>query len=99
MHFNCALYNFLIILKAAISTFIGMLYIIFFIKDTRGPYSDQETNQSGHFCDVFSIINVIEVFKTCFKRRAGYIRGIILFLILTMLFNLATFGKTKSYTH
>ena len=72
-----------------------MIYIIFLIKDTRGPFSDNSETQSINCLGVFSIFNVVEVFKTCFKRRPGYTRGIILFLILTMLFNLAGFGNNQ----
>ena len=70
-----------------------MIYIIFLIKDTRGPFSNNSETQTMNYLSVFSIFNVLEVFKTCFKRRHGYTRAIILLLILTMLFNLAGFGN------
>jgi len=76
---------------AGIFTFLGMIYIIFLIKDTRGPFSNNSETQTMNYLSVFSIFNVLEVFKTCFKRRYGYTRAIILLLILTMLFNLAGF--------
>ena len=69
------------------------MYVIFMIKETRGPFSDNENEtQSINCLGVFSVFNVLEVFKTCFRRRQGYVRGMILLCILTMLFNLATFG-------
>ena len=79
--------------QAGIFTFLGMIYIIFLIKDTRGPFSNNSETQTMNYLSVFSIFNVLEVFKTCFKRRYGYTRAIILLLILTMLFNLAGFGN------
>ena len=72
-----------------------MIYIIFLIKDTRGPFSNNSETQNMNYLSVFSIFNVLEVFKTCFKRGYGYTRAIILLLILTMLFNLAGFGNNQ----
>ena len=73
------------------------------IKDTRGGTISNENDfieqdESMNNClGAFSISNVIKVFKTCFKKRSGYIRGIILLLILTMLFNMGTDSSNLIY--
>ena len=67
-----------------------MLYTLLMIKDTRGPWSDQGAGQSLEVCNAFSIFNVIEVFKVCFKKRDNHGRSVILLLITAMLFNLST---------
>ena len=67
---------------------------MFFINDTRGPYSNcMERNQSYDIIGAFSIWNVVEVFKTCFKLRDNYARPILMLLISAMLFNLSTICK------
>ena len=70
------------------------MYVAVFIQDTRGPYSNcQDRPQSYDFIGAFSIWNVIEVFKTCFKARDNYARPILMLLITAMLFNLSTICK------
>ena len=76
-------------------TFGSMLYTMVMIKDTRGPFSDQGAGQSFEVCNAFSIFNVIEVFKVCFKRRENHGRAIILLLIGAMLFNVSTLSSSS----
>ena len=82
---------------------MGILYLVILIKDTRGGTISNENDfieqdESMNNClGAFSISNVIKVFKTCFKKRSGYIRGIILLLILTMLFNMGTDSSNLIY--
>ena len=77
-------------------TLSSIMYLIFLIKDTRGPWSDNDHGRdqsSINMLGAFSFYNVIDVFKTCLKRREYYIRSILMLLILTMLFNLSTICK------
>jgi len=77
-------------------TFISAVYVMLFINDTRGPYSNcTERNQSFDIIGAFSIWNVIEVFKTCFKSRDNYARPILMLLISAMLFNLSTISGSS----
>lgn len=81
--------------SAIAMTFGSMLYTMLMIKDTRGPYSDQGAGQSFEVCNAFSIFNVIEVFRVCFKRRENHGRAIILLLIAAMLFNVSTLSSSS----
>ena len=89
--------------QTAFVKFLGILYLVILIKDTRGGTISNENDfieqdESMNNClGAFSISNVIKVFKTCFKKRSGYIRGIILLLILTMLFNMGTDSSNLIY--
>ena len=80
-------------------TFLSILYVAIFIRDTRGPYSEFPEQQSYDFIGAFSIWNVIEVFKTCFKSRNNYVRSILLLLISAMLYNMSTFCKYLLYCY
>ena len=80
--------------QAAALTFLAMLYVILFITDTRGPYSPMTETESFDLIGAFSIFNVMDVFKTCLKRRENYIRAIMMLLIMAMLFNLSTISKS-----
>ena len=71
---------------------LSILYLIFFIKDSRTP-----TESSTNCCSAFSLVNVINVFKTCFKKRPGYERMIILFLIMNMIFCMGTDSSNLTY--
>ena len=83
----------MIFLKGMAFTFLSILYVTIFIRDTRGPYSEFPERQSYDFIGAFSIWNVIEVFKTCFKSRDNYVRSILLLLISAMLYNMSTICK------
>ena len=72
-----------------------MVYVTFFIRDTRGPYSDFPERESYDFIGAFSIWNVIEVFRVCFKSRANFVRPILMLLITAMLYNLSTICKLR----
>ena len=76
-------------------TFGSMMYTMLMIKDTRGPWSDQGSDQSFEVCNAFSIFNVIEVFKVCFKSRPNHGRAVILLLIAAMLFNVSTLSSSS----
>lgn len=77
-----------------------MLYVLFVIKDTRGPYSQLESSPqvSYDIMGAFSIWNIIEVFKAFLKPRENYNRMIMMLLVLGMLFNLSTICKFKNKT-
>ena len=79
--------------QAAGFTFLAGLYIMLLIKDTRGPYSDNSQRQSYDILGAFSFWNVIDVFKTFFKRRENNVRMILMLLVLAMLFNRSTISK------
>lgn len=72
-----------------------MLYVMFIIKDTRGPYSVLTTSSQASYdiLGAFSIWNLLEVFKAFFKPRENYVRMIMMLLVLGMLFNLSTICK------
>merc|ERR1719189_1065883 len=76
-------------------TFLSILYVAFFIRDTRGPYSEFPQQESYDFIGAFSIWNVVEVFKVCFKARDNYVRSILMLLIFAMLFNLSTISSSS----
>ena len=74
-------------------TLLSILYVAVFIKDTRGPYSENSQQQSYDLIGAFSIWNITEVFKTSFKQRANYGRSILVILITAMLYNVSTISK------
>ena len=88
----------MIFLKGMAFTFLSILYVTIFIRDTRGPHSEFPERQSYDFIGAFSIWNVIEVFKTCFKSRDNYVRSILLLLISAMLYNMSTICKYATYS-
>ena len=77
-------------LQAATLTVLAICYVFFLIKDTRGPWAENNHEQSFDCLGAFSIQNVVDVFKTCFKKRDHYIRSIFILLLLATLSWLAT---------
>ena len=80
---------------------MAIIYVALVIKDTRGPFSNQgNSGQSrGNCLSAFSIFNVINVFKICFKKRHNFKRTIILLLIIAMLFNINTYDTSLTYLY
>ena len=81
-----------ILFQSSVLFILSILYLVFFIKDSRTP-----TENSASCCSAFSLVNVINVFKTCFKKRPGYERMIILFLIMNMIFCMGTDSSNLTY--
>jgi len=87
-----------------------VLYIIFFITDTRGPHSDYcypnseldaQKSTFRRYISIFDVHQLIDVFKATFKKREYGMRRVLLSLVLLMLINVTIFsdgGVTYLFT-
>jgi hypothetical protein len=57
-------------------------------------HHEEDAAHHGSFLrDLFNYRNVVNVFRTCFKKRPHHKRTIILILVFTMMLNLTTFSS------
>jgi len=87
-----------------------VLYIIFFITDTRGPHSDycypnseldSQKSTFRRYISIFDLHQLIDVFKATFRKREYGMRRVLLSLVLLMLINVTIFsdgGVTYLFT-
>jgi len=96
----CGYYG--IFLTVLVIQILCILYVVFKIKDTRGPGSDycypdseMEPIQASALRRYMSIVDfhqLIDVFRVSFKRREHNLRRVIVILIFLMLLNVTIFS-------
>jgi len=76
-----------------------IIYIIIFVKDTRGPNSDYEYSASEYqstgimrYLSIVDLQHVTDVFEVTFKKRNNKLRRVIILLIALMLLNITIFS-------
>ena len=82
--------------------FVGIVYSLVRIEDTRGPFSKLHLENTefaqrpnSMIKDLFDTKNVKDVMNVCLKLRPNQGRGKILALMLSMFFTVFAFGNCK----